>query len=93
MAAIGRDQLNSYQALFSEAGLDDYHGDVTPAYAAFTADAANLRPAAELLAAAADNPLLLAFAHFDVQNRLQVIFNVFQAAFCCHFLAADLFFH
>ena len=57
-STMSRDGLRTFSELLAETQHDDYAGDLSPVYATFTAEAANTRTQAELLAVAASNPNL-----------------------------------
>ena len=71
---MSRDGLRTFSELLAETQHDDYAGDLSPVYATFTAEAANTRTQAELLAVAASNPNFVAYAMFTTNNQLQLFY-------------------
>ena len=73
-STMSRDGLRTFSELLAETQHDDYAGDLSPVYATFTAEAANTRTQAELLAVAASNPNFVAYAMFTTNNQLQLFY-------------------
>ena len=80
MAAPHRESLTTYAAFFGDAAFDLNGGDVTPIYALFTTDPADLLPTAELRNRAGQNVNLQGYLLFNNQGNIRALYNLHNVA-------------